>query len=204
VSEFLVSRLTVTQNDGPESHYIGNIWPEVNNNPEATIYANQASWPHTGWQPLIASFIKAWKAGGTSSSMVPPPNTQAVGAIWYKTILQTATCPNNAPQPQGWDTGSDSLNWAIVVGTGYSGMKVRAISNGVVLQTANVYPGMNWGSPSGVQAGVQRLELVDSTGKVVMSATGGKCVSSGCPDGIYNMNFQVVGLGNGNGFSGSC
>ena len=83
-------------------------------------------------------------------------------------------------------------------------MQVRTISNGVVLQTANVYPGMNWGSPSGVQAGVQVLELVDSGGNVVMSATGGKCVSSGCPDGIYNMNYQVVGLENGSGSAGSC
>ena len=136
--------------------------------------------------------------------MVPPANTQAVGAIWYKDLLQDATCPNNAQQPEGWATGRDSLNWAVVIAAGSNGMQVRAISNGVVLQTATVYPGMNWGSPSGVQAGVQMLELVDAGGNVVMTATGGKCVSSGCPDGVYNMNFQVVGLENGSGAAGNC
>lgn len=83
-------------------------------------------------------------------------------------------------------------------------MKVRAISNGVVLQEVSGWPGMNWGSPSGVQAGVQRLEVVDGSGNVVMVATGVKCVDAGCPDGIYNMNYQVVGLVDGSAAQGSC
>ncbi|KAL6716890.1 hypothetical protein ACLMJK_004802 [Lecanora helva] len=194
----------ITWNDGPESHYIGNIWPEVNNNPQATVYENQASWPHSAWQPLVTSFIKAWKASVTSSSMVPPSNTQAVGALWYKTITSESTCPNNPPTPQGWTTATDSLNWAIVLASGQTGMKARAISNGKVLQEAGLYPGLNYGSPPGVQAGAQMLEVVDSSGKVVFSVTGGKCISTGCPDGIYNMNYQVVGLASGSGNAGSC
>ena len=83
-------------------------------------------------------------------------------------------------------------------------MQVRAISNGVVVQNTTVYPGMNWGSPSGVQAGVQALELVDASGNVVMSGASGKCVEQGCPDGIYNMNYQVVGLDEGSSTGGSC
>ena len=136
--------------------------------------------------------------------MVPPANTQAVGALWYKTVTKASTCPNNAPTPQGWETATDSLNWAIVLASGSSGMKVRVLSNGVVLQTTGVYPGLNYGSPSGIQAGVQRLEVVDASGNVVMSATGGKCVSNGCPDGIYNMNYQVVDLVGGSASQGSC
>lgn len=85
-------------------------------------------------------------------------------------------------------------------------MRVRAVSNGVVLQTANVSPGLNWGSPSGMQAGAQALEVLNAGGNVVASAGGGRCVSGGCPDGIYNMNVQVLGLvdGAGAGQSGSC
>ena len=58
-------------------------------------------------------------------------------------------------------------------------------------------PGLNFGLPTGVQAGAQLLELLDSAGTVVMSATGGECVSSGCPAGMYNMNYQVAGLSTG-------
>ena len=76
-------------------------------------------------------------------------------------------------------------------------MKVRATSNGKVLSTVSVNPGLNWGSPTGVQAGSQLLELLNSAGTVVMSATGGECVASGCSASPYNMNYQVVGLNTG-------
>jgi glucan endo-1,3-alpha-glucosidase len=135
--------------------------------------------------------------------MQPPANTLAVGALWYKTILQSASCSNVA-KPQGFDTGTDSLDWAVIIAPGSSGMQVRTISNGVTLQTAAVSPGLNWGSPTGVKAGVQTLEVLDASGKVVMSATQGKCVSAGCPDGVYNMNYQVLGLASGAGNGGSC
>ena len=136
--------------------------------------------------------------------MVPPANTQAVGALWYKTITDQTICPNNTPTPQGWDTATNTLNWAIVLASGSSGMKVRVLSNGVVLQTTGLFPGLNYGSPPGIQAGVQRLEVVDASNNVIMSATGGKCVSSDCPDGIYNMNFQVEALVSGSASQGSC
>lgn len=73
-------------------------------------------------------------------------------------------------------------------------MQVRATSNGEVLQMTRVYPGLNFASPDGVRAGKQMLELLDAGGKVIMSAGTGSNVSSSCPDGIYNMNYQVVGL----------
>lgn len=82
-------------------------------------------------------------------------------------------------------------------------MKVRLTSNGNVISTVSVNPGLNFGSPTGVQAGAQMLELLNSVGSVVMTATNGQCVSSGCPSGMYNMNYQVVGLSNGGG-SASC
>ena len=128
--------------------------------------------------------------------MSPPSGATAIGAMWYKTILQSSTC-SGATQPNGWSTGSDSLNWAIVLPSGSSGMKVRATSNGNVISTVNVNPGLNFGSPTAVQAGSQLLQLLNSAGTVVMSATGGECVSSGCPAGMYNMNYQVVGLNSG-------
>ena len=159
----------------------------------------QANYPHTAWQPLVTSFINAYKA---NNSMAPPSGATAIGSMWYKTILQGASC-SGATQPNGWSTGTDSLSWAVVLPSGSSGMKVRLTSNGSVISTVSVNSGLNFGSPTGVQAGPQMLQLVNSAGTVVMTATGGECVSSGCPAGFYNMNYQVVGLSNGGG-SASC
>ena len=128
--------------------------------------------------------------------MAPPSGDTAVGLMWYKTISQNETC--RSTEPTGWDEGTDSLNWAVVLAAGSSGMRVSAISNGVVLQDVEVNPGLNMGSPHGLQYGAQMLQLLDSGGDVVMSTGKGACVSSNCPDGIYNMNLQVVGLVEGN------
>jgi len=123
-----------------------------------------------------------------------PPSGATIGAMWYKTILQGASCPNGVTKPNGFDSGRDALNWAVVPPAGPSGMKVRVTSNNVVLQTVGISPGLNYGSPAGVQAGEQKLELLDAGGEVVMTSSTGKPVSSRCPDGIFNMNYQVVGL----------
>ncbi|KAL2047720.1 hypothetical protein N7G274_000762 [Stereocaulon virgatum] len=188
----------ITWNDGPESHYIGNLWSESGS---STPYCSQAAFPHNAWQPLITSFIAAFKAGGSTASMAPPGG-QAAGALWYKTILQSESCPG-AAQPEGFSSGTDTLNWAVVLPSGSSGMQVRGTSGGNVLQTVRVYPGMSFGSFGGVQAGVQFLELLDSSGNVVMATGQGGCVAANCPDGLYNMNYQVLGLvQGGNGGSG--
>ena len=168
------------------------MWSESSDS--SIVYCEPgANFPHTAWQPLVQSFISAYKAGG---SMAPPSGATAIGAMWYKTMLQGASC-SGATEPSGWSTGTDALNWAVVLPSGSSGMKVRATSNGNVLSTVSVNPGLNFGSPTGVQAGSQLLELLNSGGTVVMSATGGECVSSGCPASPYNMNYQVVGLNTG-------
>lgn len=147
--------------------------------------------------------MQAWKSDGTIYSMSPPSNMPAVGAMWYKTILQNASC-SNAAKPQGWGMGTDSLNWAVVIPAGSKGIQVRAISNNVVLQTAPLVAGLNFGSPIGVQPGVQMLQLLDGGGNIIMLSTSGKCVSSGCPDGIFNMNYQVLGLAQGTRAGGGC
>ena len=193
----LMKLLTKPQNDGPESHYIGNVWSESSDS--SVMYCEpNANYPHTAWQPLVKSFISAYKNGG---SMAPPSGATAIGAMWYKTILQSASC--SGAQPNGWSTGMDALHWAVVLPSGSSGMKVRATSNGKVLSTVSVNPGLNFGSATTVQAGSQLLEVLNSAGSVVMSATGGECISSGCPQGFYNMNFQVAGLQTGSQ-SASC
>jgi glucan endo-1,3-alpha-glucosidase len=96
------------QNDGPEGHYIGNIWPETNSDAAPARYAN-ANWPHTGWQPLIGSFITAFKSGGKGVNMVPKTSV-AQGAAWYHDImLSTVNCPES--KPANFGSAVDALNW---------------------------------------------------------------------------------------------
>lgn len=191
---------TTSQNDGPEGHNIGTLWPEANSDPNAALYASQAKFPHNAWQQIITPFITAYKANGTPSSEIPPSNTIAVGTLWYKTILQNAYCPNNeaglyGEYPRDFNTSMEALNWAVILSAAATGYKVSATSNGAALEKATaLQPGANFGQFLGVQAGSQTLVLQDSTGKAVVEATNGTPVSSGCPDGIYNMNYRVIGL----------
>ena len=177
------------KNDGGESHYIGNLWPEVNTNAQANLYSYPS---HTAWQPLIGSFIRAWKAGHSASSMTTSTGT-ALGAIWYKDILQSSYCSGDT-QPTGFSAGTDAVNWAIVVAESNLGYNVRLTSNGAVLDTVDLHVGLNYGSTSTVNAGSQLVQVLNSSGNVILTAQGGKEVSGGCPDGVYNMNYQVVGL----------
>ena len=177
------------KNDGGESHYIGNLWPEVNSNAQANLYSSAS---HTAWQPLIRSFIRAFKAGYSASSMTTSTGT-VLGAIWYKDILQSSYCSGDT-QPTGFSAGTDAINWAIVVAEAGLGYKIRLTSNGAVLDTADLHVGLNYGSTSTINAGSQLVQVLDSSGDVIRTAEGGPDVSGGCPDGIYNMNYQVVGL----------
>jgi hypothetical protein len=149
--------------------------------------------------------------------MIPPSDKVAVGSLWYKTILQDAYYPsenasNNCTlKPDGWDTGSDSLNWMVVcISSGHfqyliicwrfsktiirtssadseifevlpsdpQGMQIRTISNGAILETVTGKAGLNYGASSDVRAWPQRMELLDSSGNVLLASSGGRCISS--------------------------
>ena len=140
--------------------------------------------------------------------MAPPSGVAAVGALWYKTMLKSAICPadpgnDRVNKPDGWESGNDVLNWGIVAPSDKS-YSVRLISNGKVLGTVALKAGLNYGAQSGVIPGPQRMELIDASGTVVFAASGGRCISDGCPDCIYNMNYQVVELTRDTGSEGIC
>lgn len=107
-------------------------------------------------------------------------------------------------KPEGFETGTDSLNWAVILPAGSSDLRIQAISGNVVLSTVEAGAGLKFGSPNGEQAGEQRLELLDAGGIIVMSTTGGRCVEADCPHGMYNMNYHVVGLTQGNSTGNGC
>jgi hypothetical protein len=186
-----------TWNDGPESHYIANLWTEANSDAAPALYASNANWSHAGWQPLVASFTMAFKNGKTAAQMAPADGSVAVGAAWYHTILSSASC--SGAQPAGWAKDDNELYWAVVLNpSAGSGYTVTVTSGGGATTTAALSAGLNYGSGTGgVQAGAQKVTVKDGAGNVVFSATGGKCVSSGCPNNIYNGNCQVLLLSKG-------
>lgn len=136
----------LTWNDAGESHYIGPLHSE-GIPPEQLAYSNETSWPHKGWQPVISSFIAAYKAGATSASeMVPPTGSTAVGAMWYRSILKDAVCANDPlGKPSGWEAGEDAVNYAVVLPAGTSGSSIRTSSDGKQLQTVGAVGGLNYG-----------------------------------------------------------
>lgn len=184
-----------TWNDGPESHYIGNLYKGQNEDFWPAKYSG-ADWPHTGWQSLVASFTAAFKNGKKSGAeMAPAGGDMASGSMWYHPILTTADCkpkdagtppapgpavnkcPDTTPashylvEPEGFGNATDTINWAVVISPGAgSGYKMRTLSDGKVLNTKDVVHGLNHHSVPGVVPGKQVIELVDSNNKVVMTA----------------------------------
>jgi len=83
-------------------------------------------------------------------------------------------------------------------------MSIHLISNGNTIAKVAGKAGLNYGDIPKAQAGFQRMELLDASGSVLLAASGGRCISDGCPDCIYNMNYQVIELTEDNGFKGTC
>ena len=170
----------ITWNDAGESHYVGNIWDESGLQP----YSTGDEWSHAGWQPLLSSFITAWKGDGTMT----PSNGNAQGAMWYRTDLTIGTCN----KPTGFEAAVDAVNFAVVADDGYS---VR-ITSGDMVVSMELQAGLNYNAVPGIQAGAQKMELLDASGNTVMTAQGALPVNPGGSGSgrNCNFNFQVAGL----------
>jgi glucan endo-1,3-alpha-glucosidase len=187
-------------NDGPEGHNIGNLWPEQNTDSQPALYMRD----HSAWQPLIHSFITAWKQGAGVGSMVPPSGGIGAGAMWYRSLPADAHCINDDgivdsaqqffQRPYGWDSISNNINWAIVVPGSVAGSLLKVYSNGQLMHTSTVTTGFNYGSIVGRNPGTQYIQLVNTAGSVLMTASGGECVfpPGQCLGLIYNMNYNVM------------
>ncbi|KAJ3940782.1 hypothetical protein N0V92_013894 [Colletotrichum tropicale] len=88
--------------------------------------------------------------------------------------------------------------WSVVLKPGLpSGYKI-SIQAGEDEHTQVLTSGLNYGNGAGnIQAGIQTMKLLDPAGKTIMSARSKRCVSSGCPQGIYNMNYLVTAFEDG-------
>lgn len=190
----------LTWNDGPESHYIGNIWSEQNSDEDPGRYAN-SQFDHKGWQPLLTYFIVAFKNKKRASGMRPPSGQVAIGAMWYKVTLQVIVCPypdatQYTKKPSGF-AAPDQMVWAVVVSEAAAGTIIVASMGGVEVGRQTAVAGLNYGTAS-IGAGFPKLVFG------FLEAGGGRCVTSECPDCIFNMNPQVLGLTAGTKADGLC
>ncbi|KIN03443.1 glycoside hydrolase family 71 protein, partial [Oidiodendron maius Zn] len=195
-----------TWNDGPEGHNIGNVWPEENSDLQPSFYMKD----HTAWQPLIASFIEAWKAGGSVGSMRVPSylsssNNIGVGALWYQALPMNAKCPYDDgivngsttfsfwEKPFGFDAGDDLVYWAFVLEPAFVGGSLEIYSGSVLFEVVMLdTAGLSYASFAR-SPGPQAILLKDPSGNVLMGASGGECVygDEECLRYIYDMNFSV-------------
>lgn len=179
----------ITWNDAGESHNVGNFWPEQLAGTKIDAY--NKDFDHKGWLQIITPFIKAYKAGATSISEISPPSTAPVGTLWYRTLLTSASCSSTI---SNHESARDTMNFAVILPA--DGYKIKVYSNDKLIGTFAGQKGLNYNSVLGLTAGSgQRLEVLDTSDKVVTSATGTKTVLAESSDAICNWNYEVVGLG---------
>lgn len=185
----------ITWNDGPESHYIGNVWNESIEGSPSHDYID--GFDHSGWQNIIVPFISAYKAGKTSvADVLPLDSSAAVGTFWYRPILSTTPCTSDAfGQPNGYENAKDVINVAVILSSAATGSTIKVSSGGSQIGTETGTTGLNSWSFTGMTTGAVEVEVVDSTGATILSATGGMQVAATAS--VCNYNYYVVPLGTG-------
>ncbi|KAK8091852.1 hypothetical protein PG997_002213 [Apiospora hydei] len=191
-----------TWNDGPESHYIGDIWPEQNHDYQPWKYMNPDRYDHrlrlATPCPILQQCVP--EGGSTAASMDTADGKIAEGAIWYPSFPRNTEC--NGPDglyseaPTNYKAGVEGVYFAVVMKQGLAPGHTLKVWSGNT-ETPAVYDlqaGLNYGSAEVLNRGAQFLEILDPSGKRVASAAGGMCVAASCPRGIAVRNYHVVGV----------
>lgn len=180
-----------TWNDGGESHYIGNVWPDMIST--TTIGSYITGYNHTGWQNLLGPFATAYKNGAkTAAEIVPINGKQTQGVFWHATLLTSASCRSDPiGQPSGYELMADVIEVALTVATGATA-SVKVYSGGKLLTTEIAVEGLNAWEVNGLTVGDVRVVVEDGTGRVLSDETGSISVMDEAT--LCNYNPQVVGL----------
>jgi glucan endo-1,3-alpha-glucosidase len=177
------------QNDGGESHYIGNLWEDgYIITPKILQYANTSTYPHYAWQPLITSFINAYKSGLDASQM-RPPSGDPIGAMWYHPNLMNCTGHENI---SGSGSAQDAVNYAVVMPADTTGMEIIVTSGGTQIDQRLLQPGLNYASVAPMLPGLQRVEIISGGNTTIMAATSFVDVPE--TSDMCNFNYFVEGL----------
>lgn len=181
----------ITWNDWSESHYVGEFYADATYGSPELGYDTGCN--HTAWQSVLGPFITAYKAGATAvSSVVPPEDLSAVGAMWYRPILKTATCESDSlGKPSGWENALDAVNFAVLLPEGTTGVTINVISGRKLIGSFAGTAGLNYGTVEGMVAGPQSIQVVGETGAVVAQAASPSDVLAEADD-VCNFNYVVV------------
>jgi len=126
------------------------------------------------------------------SSVVPPGSLSAVGAMWYRPILTTATCDSDSlGKPAGWENALDAVNFAVLLPEGTSGVKINVMSGGKLIGSFAGIAGLNYGTVEGMVAGAQSVQVVGGTGATIAQASSPSNVLAEADD-VCNFNYVVV------------
>ncbi|GAM35240.1 glucan endo-1,3-alpha-glucosidase [Talaromyces pinophilus] len=178
----------ITWNDAGEGHYVGDFWPEQIDGSSIGTYAD--GFDHKGWLQVITPFIQAYKAGATDISQITPPAGAPVGALWYRTLLTTASCSSTI---SNYQSALDAVNFAVILPS--AGYTINVYSSSQLIGSFPGVAGLNYNSVPGLQAGSgQYIQVVDSGNNVVATATGTKSVAAESTSSVCNWNYEVVGL----------
>ncbi|KAJ2959214.1 hypothetical protein NQZ79_g5296 [Umbelopsis isabellina] len=178
----------ITWNDAGESHYVGDWWPEQVAGTAEADYAG--GFDHKGWLQVITPFIKAYKAGATDISQITPPGSTPVGALWYRTLLTSASCSSSI---QNYQSAQDAMNFAVILPS--SSYSIHVYSDNQQIGSFAGKAGLNYNSVLGLKAGSgQYIQVLDSSNNVVATATGTKSVLTQSTNATCNWNYEVVGL----------
>ncbi|KAG9248492.1 glycosyl hydrolase family 71-domain-containing protein [Calycina marina] len=183
-----------TWNDGGEGHYMGNIWSEAYTT-VPQIMASIAHYNHTAYNQVLPSFIKAYKAGVTSTSTMYPTNGKNAQGLFYNhALLKNADCSaDRLGRPTGADLVEDVVAGMILIARGEIGYTATVSVGGNTLGSAQkLSPGFNAISIDGLTAGKVTMTVKDASGTTVISGTGSQDVLSS--SSLCNYNFQVVAL----------
>jgi glucan endo-1,3-alpha-glucosidase len=181
-----------TWNDGGESSYIGNVWPETIG---AACLAYTDNFDHSGWQALLTPFIIAYKTGAEDVSAVVPLNgAEAAGVFWYRSILTTATCASDPiGKPNNWSSAEDVVNVAVLLSPTAVDAKINVYSGGTLIGSRTGVKGLNAWSISGLRVGSVSVVVMPETGSTpLLSGIGSLNVAADAA--VCNYNYQVMAL----------
>ncbi|KAF1963744.1 hypothetical protein CC80DRAFT_12420 [Byssothecium circinans] len=182
-----------TWNDAGESHYMGNIWPEPMASADA-IHKYVDGYDHKGYWQILPAFIRAWKAGETTTAnMVPTNGEVAQGAFWHHTLTVGADCSADAlGAPRNRGSAEDVVSGVVLVAKGKTGLTAVVRNGDRELGRVKLGEGYNKFKVAGLGAGKVQVEVWEGRTLVV---GGYGPMEVGIEGKVCNYNFQVVGLG---------
>jgi glucan endo-1,3-alpha-glucosidase len=142
---------------------------------------------------VLGPFVTAYKAGATpSSSVVPPDGQLAVGAMWYRPILTTATCDSDfLGKPAGWENALYALNFAVLLSADTAGATINVMSDSTLIGSFGEKAGLNYGTVEGLVAGARSVKVIDETGVIITQGRSPNDVLAETDD-VCNFNYIVV------------